>query len=138
MKMIKSYSELRRLKTFKERYQYLKLSGIVGNSTFGFDRYLNQAFYKSDRWAKARDTVIIRDNGCDLGVEGYEIEDCIYVHHINPITKTDIVEERDELFDPRFLICTSYNTHQAIHYGDESLLPQLPIERRRNDTIPWR
>lgn len=135
---IRTYTELSRLKTFKERYEYLKLSGRVGETTFGSDRYLNQMLYTSDRWRKARDKVIIRDNGCDLGVEGYEIYDKITVHHINPITIEDIEENRDWIYDPEFLVSTSSITHKAIHYGDENLLPQTPIERRPGDTCPWR
>lgn len=139
MKMItRTYTELSRLKTFKERYEYLKLSGRVGQSTFGYDRYLNQILYKSPKWRKARDAVIIRDNGCDLGVEGYEIYDKIIVHHMNPITVEDIENENKDIFNPEFLISSSDITHKAIHYGDEDLLPKLPIERRPGDTIPWR
>ena len=136
--MIRSYRELRRLRTFEERYFYLQLKGIVGESTFGFDRYLNQILYTSDRWLRTRDDIIIRDNGCDLGIEGYEIQGRILVHHMNPITIEDVEEERDIVFDPEFLICTALRTHNAIHYGDVSLLPKLPIERRRNDTCPWK
>ena len=134
----RNYTELSRLKTIEERFEYLKLSGRVGEDTFGFDRYINQMFYKSKRWRKARDLVIIRDNGCDLGVEGFEINDKILVHHMNPITLEDIEEERDWIFDPEYLICSSDRTHKAIHYGDERLLPQLPKERRPGDTCPWR
>jgi hypothetical protein len=136
--MIRCYRELRRLKTFEERYRYLKLGGKVGEITFGYDRILNQILYKSDRWLETRDDIIIRDNSCDLGVKGYDIHDRILIHHMNPITIEDIELERDEVFDPEFLICTRLNTHNAIHYGDESLLPRLPIERRRNDTCPWK
>lgn len=134
----RTYTELSRLKTLKERFEYLKLSGRVGESTFGFDRYLNQMLYTSKRWRKVRDIVIIRDNGCDLGVEGYEINDKIIIHHMNPITVEDIEEERDWIFDPEYLVSTSDMTHKAIHYGDENLLPKLPIERRPGDTCPWR
>jgi hypothetical protein len=136
--MIRSYSELRKLKTFEERYNYLRLDGIVGENTFGFDRYLNQILYKSGRWLRSRDDVIIRDNGCDLGVDGYEIRSMIVIHHMNAITIEDIKLDRDELYDPKFLICTASLTHKAIHYGNLSLLPKPPIERRRNDTCPWR
>lgn len=136
--IIRSYRELRRLKTFEERYFYLQLKGVVGETTFGFDRYLNQILYTSDRWQKTRDGVIIRDNGCDLGIDGYEIQGRILVHHMNPITIEDVEEERDIVFDPEFLICTTLRTHNAIHFGDASLLPRLPIERRRNDTCPWK
>jgi hypothetical protein len=132
------YTELVRLRTFKERYNYLKLSGVVGESTFGFDRYLNQMLYTSGRWRKLRDKIIIRDNACDLGDEDYEIARSIIVHHMNAITAEDIELERDIVYDPEFLICTSSLTHKAIHFGDERLLPKLPIERRPNDTCPWR
>ena len=136
--MIRTFSELKRLKTFEERYVYLRLAGVVGKSTFGYDRYLNQALYTSKLWFNTRDYTIVRDNGCDLSVDGYEIHGRIIIHHMNPITIEDIELRRDIVFDPEFLICTSHNTHNAIHYGDESLLPQLPIERRLNDTCPWR
>lgn len=136
--MIRTYSQLRRLQTFNERYEYLRLGGRVGASTFGVDRYLNQMLYTSDEWRSLRNDIIIRDEGNDLGVFGFEIVDKIIIHHMNPITREDIINYNPEVFDPRFLICVSFNTHQAIHYGDERLLPQLPVERRRNDTIPWR
>lgn len=135
--MSKTYSELRRIESFKDRYNYLKLNGTVGMSTFGHDRHLNQMLYTSDRWRRVRDEVIIRDEGCDLGVEGYEIYGRIIIHHIIPITVDDILEDRFILYDLDNLITTTNNTHNAIHYGDESLLPKLPIERRKNDTIPW-
>lgn len=135
---IRCYKELSRLKTFEERYKYLKLSGVVGEATFGYDRYLNQVLYNSPRWRKVRDIVIVRDNGCDLGADGYEINDKVIVHHMNPITVEDIEEENDDIFNPEFLISTSDRTHKAIHYSDESLLPQTPIERRPGDTCPWR
>lgn len=135
---IRTYSNLKRIRSFEDRYQYLRLGGIVGKKTFGVDRYLNQMLYTSPRWLNARDNIIIRDLGCDLGVEGYDIYGRIYVHHMNPITIEDIELERDEIFDPEFLICSSFNTHSAIHYGDESLLPQLPIIRKKYDTCPWR
>lgn len=136
--MNRSFSELQRLKTFEERYFYLQLKGNVGESTFGFDRYLNQMLYKSGRWRKARTEVIIRDNGCDLGIDDREIQDKIIIHHMNPITIEDVEQGRDFVFDPEFLICTTDRTHNAIHYGDEKLLPRLPIERRAGDTCPWR
>ena len=136
--IIKTYSELSLLPTFEERYKYLRLTGQVGQETFGFDRYLNQVFYRSQRWKKIRDHVIIRDNGCDLGVEGYEIHGRIIIHHMNPITIEDIERESSYLLDPEFLICTVHNTHNAIHYGDERLLITAPIERTINDTCPWR
>lgn len=135
---IRTYSELSRLKTFEERYQYLQLKGVVGESTFGFDRYLNQVFYRSQRWKSVRNEVIIRDNGCDLGVPGHEIHGKILIHHMNPISIDDIERESDFLLDPEFLICTILNTHNAIHYGDESLLIIAPIERSQYDTCPWR
>lgn len=135
---IKTYSELSKLKTFEERYQYLRLGGSVGRETFGFDRYLNQVFYRSQKWKSIRDFVIVRDNGCDLGLEGYEIHGRIIVHHMNPITLADVTNESDFLLNPEFLICTIHNTHNAIHYGDESLLIQAPVERKENDTCPWR
>lgn len=137
-KMIRTYSELIKLKTFKDRFEYLKLDGIVGEETFGFDRYMNQIFYKSREWTPVRRAVIIRDNGCDLGVEGYEIHGKILIHHMNPINLSDIVHKTDELLNPDYLITTVLSTHNAIHYGDASLLPALPIERRANDTCPWK
>ena len=135
---IKTYSELSRLTTFEERYEYLRLGGAVGESTFGFDRYLNQVFYRSQRWKSIRDQVIIRDNGCDLGAEGYEIHGRILIHHMNPLTIEDIENESAFLLDPEFLICTTHNTHNAIHYGDDSLIIKAPIERTKHDTCPWR
>ena len=138
MRIIRSYSELHRITTFEERYKYLQLSGIVGKDTFGFDRYLNQIFYRSQKWRSIRDQVIIRDNGCDLGVEGYDIYGRILIHHMNPITLEDIEKESDFLLNPEYLICTTHNTHNAIHYGDEKLLITAPIERTKNDTCPWR
>lgn len=137
-KMIRTYYELIKLKTFKDRFEYLKLDGIVGEETFGFDRYMNQIFYKSREWTSVRRAVIIRDNGCDLGVEGYEIHGKILIHHMNPINLSDIVHKTDELLNPDYLITTVLSTHNAIHYGDASLLPALPIERRANDTCPWK
>ena len=136
---VKCYSELITLPTFEERFRYLKLDGRIGEETFGFDRHLNQMIYqKSPRWKKARDLVIIRDNGCDLGVDGHEIDRYIVVHHMNPITLEDIEEERDVVFDPEYLICCTSRTHQAIHFGDEGLLPKDYVERRPNDTCLWR
>ena len=137
-KMIRNYSELITLRTFKELFEYLKLDGIFGEETFGFDRYMNQIFYKSKEWASVRREVIIRDNGCDLGVDGYEIHGKILIHHMNPINLSDIVHKTDELLNPDYLITTVLSTHNAIHYGDASLLPALPVERRANDTCPWR
>lgn len=136
--MLRTYSELSRLRTFRERFEYLRLDGIVGVETFGFDRYLNQVFYNSDEWKAVRKTVIIRDNGCDLGMDGYDIHGKIIVHHMNPFSIDDVLHRKDELLDPEFLISTVLNTHNAIHYGDESLLPSAPIVRTRNDTCPWR
>lgn len=138
MKNIKTYSELITIPTFEERFEYLKLDGQVGVETFGFNRYLNQAFYKSDEWLSIRDYVITRDNGCDLGMEGYEIYGRILIHHINPITKDDIIQRNRILLDPENLITTVKRTHDAIHYGDSNLLMRAPIERRKNDTCPWR
>lgn len=135
---IRTYSELILLPTFEERYRYLRLQGKVGEATFGFDRYLNQMLYRSQRWKSIRDHVIIRDNGCDLGIEGREIHGPILVHHMNPLTIYDIEHETDYLLDPEFLISTILTTHNAIHYGDESLLLLDPVERSRNDTCPWR
>lgn len=135
---IKTYSELIRLSTFENRYRYLKLNGRIGEDTFGFDRYLNQVFYRSQKWKSVRDFVIIRDNGCDLGMDDREIYGKILIHHMNPITIKDIEKESDFLLDPEYLICTSHNTHNAIHYGDESKLILAPIERTKNDTCPWR
>ena len=136
--MIRTFSELSRFPSFIERYRYLRLGGTVGNSTFGFDRYLNQALYSSQRWRRVRDKVIIRDEGCDLGIPDYQIGKGLIVHHINPITVDDIEEYNNEVFEPEFLICVSPSTHNAIHFGDETLLPALPIERRPGDTCPWR
>lgn len=136
---IRTYTELTKLKTFKERYEYLKLSSIVGEDTFGYDRYLNQQFYKSIAWKRVRDQVIIRDNGCDLGIDDRYINSRIYVHHMNPITKSDIINLTEYLLNPEYLICVSKNTHDAIHYGSEELLyTNHMVERRPNDTCPWR
>lgn len=139
MKNIKTYSELITFPTFEERFRYLKLDGRVGTDTFGHDRYLNQLMYNRDpRWKNVRDKVIIRDNGCDLGVEGFEIYGKVIVHHINPIEIDDLLQNRDWIFDPEFLISTTHNTHNAIHYGDESLLITAPTVRTKNDTCPWK
>lgn len=138
-KSIRNYTELSKLKTFKERYEYLRLDGQVGEETFGFDRYLNQMFYKSDEWKRVRNYVIIRDNGCDLGIPDRKIIDSmILVHHMNPITKTDILEKSEILLDPEYLITTVKPTHDAVHYGDESLLGEELVERSKNDTCPWK
>ena len=137
--IIRTYSELITLPTFEERYRYLRLDGQVGVETFGFDRYLNQTFYRTDKeWLSVRDEVIIRDNGCDLGIIGREIYSRIIVHHMNPITREDILKRTKYLLDPEYLICTIKRTHDAIHYGDETLLLQGPIERTKFDTCPWR
>lgn len=137
--MIRTYSELITLPTFEERYRYLRLDGQVGAETFGFDRYLNQTFYRTDKeWLAVRDDVIIRDNGCDLGIQDREIHSRIIVHHMNPITKEDILRRTKYLLDPEYLICTIKRTHDAIHYGDENILLKGPIERTKNDTCPWR
>lgn len=135
---MKRYSELRQLKTFQERFDYLKLKGFIGNETFGSARYINQIFYRSKKWKKARNEAIIRDNGCDLGIDGMEIHDMILVHHLNPITEDDIENDAPCLYDLENLICTSQSTHNAIHYGDQALLPKLWPERRPNDTCPWK
>lgn len=135
---IRCYSELISLPTYKERFEYLKLNGQVGKDTFGFDRYINQNFYRSQEWKRVRDKVILRDNGCDLGVEGYEIYGRILIHHMNPITITDIETMSEYLTNPEYLICATHNTHNAIHYGDGSLICTGPIERKPNDTCPWK
>lgn len=136
--MVKTYSELSKLTSFEDRFRYLKLDGIVGETTFGFDRYLNQLFYQSQKWKKIRDEVIVRDSCCDLGVEGYEIYKYAMIHHMNPITIKDIQEESEYLLNPEYLITTTQKTHNAIHYGDEDLLITMPVERTKNDTCPWR
>ena len=135
---IRTYSQLKQLQTFEERYDYLKLGGIVGEDTFGFDRYLNQNFYRSREWKRVRDEVIMRDNGCDLGIDGHEIRGKILIHHMNPITSEDIHRVSEYLLNPEYLICVAHRTHNAIHYGDESLIVTVPIERTQNDTCPWR
>ena len=136
---IKTYSELIMLPTFEERYKYLRLDGRVGADTFGFDRYLNQVFYQRDpRWKSVRDKVIIRDNGCDLGIEGREIYGRVFVHHMNPIRIEDFESNSEFLLNPEYLITTMHSTHNAIHYGDESLLMLAPIVRTKNDTCPWK
>jgi hypothetical protein len=135
---LKLYSVLISLPTFEERFEYLKLGGSVAQQTFGYDRYLNQCFYRSKDWADVRRDIIIRDNGCDLACDGYEIFGRIIIHHLNPITIDDIVYKRSSLLDPENLVAISFDTHNAIHYGDESLLPSQPIERKPFDTCPWR
>lgn len=136
---IRTYSELITLPTFEERFKYLQLGGRVGEETFGFDRYLNQEFYRLDKeWKAVRDFVIVRDNGCDLGIEDREIHGTILVHHMNPITREDLLGRTKYLLDPEYLISTIKRTHDAIHYGDENLLYTMPVERTKYDTCPWR
>lgn len=135
---IKRYSEMIRLPTFEDRYKYLKLTGAVGESTFGFDRYVNQMFYGARAWKKVRNEVILRDNACDLGIEDRQIAVGLIVHHINPITLEQIENEDPFILDPDNLVCVSASTHNAIHFGDERLLARLPKERRPNDTCPWK
>ena len=138
MKTIRTYSELILLPTFEERYRYLKLEGSVGIATFGFDRYLNQTLYRSPEWKRFRREIIIRDNGCDLAMEDYDIYGRILIHHIDPLTPDDVVRRDPKIFDPENVICVSHNTHNAIHYGDEELLITEPIVRTKNDTCPWK
>lgn len=138
MLKIRSFSELEKIHNYDDRFEYLSLKGIVGETTFGFDRYLNQDLYNSREWLKARDLTIIRDDGCDLGISGYRIMGKIIIHHMNPISSEDIEHGNIDIFNPEFLICTSHLTHRAIHFGDKSLLPELPIIRRPGDTCPWR
>lgn len=135
---IRTYSELITLPTFKERFEYLKLSGSVGRETFGFDRYMNQQFYKSLEWRSIRNQVILRDNGCDLGIEDYQIFGKILIHHMNPISQRDLETRSEMLMNPEYLISTTHNTHNAIHYGDESQLMLGPTFRTKNDTCPWK
>lgn len=136
---IRTYSELMKLKTFEERYEYLRLGGKVGEETFGFDRYLNQMFYKTPEWKAIRNKIIVRDNGCDLGIEDREIIGSkILIHHMNPITVEDILNRSDYLLNPEYLICTIKNTHDAIHYGNSDLLYEDLVVRSKNDTCPWR
>lgn len=138
-RIIRTYSELIKLPTFKERFEYLKLGGVIGEETFGFDRYLNQMFYKSREWKKLRNDIIVRDNGCDLAMPDHEIIDqTILIHHMNPITKEDILNMTEFVLNPEYLICTILNTHNAIHYGNSDLLYQEPIVRYKNDMCPWR
>lgn len=137
--MDKSYSELMSIPTFEERYRYLKLGSRVGDETFGSLRHMNQQLYTSDiRWKQLRNRIIVRDDGCDLAMPDFRIYGKVIVHHINPITIEDFMDNNPVIFDPENLICVSFNTHQAIHYGDESLLPQVPIVRTKNDTCLWR
>ena len=136
--MSKSYSELITIPSFEERYRYLRIRGKIGIETFGFDRYLNQALYRDGYWKEVRRKIIIRDKGCDLAFLGREIPGRIIIHHLNPLTEKDLLDRSEKIFDPENLITTCIRTHNAIHYGDESLLYQDPIERKENDTIPWR
>lgn len=136
--MPRTYSELIQIPTFIDRFKYLKLGGVVGEETFGYDRYLNQAFYQSYEWRRLRDQIIVRDCGCDLAIEGHEIFDRILIHHMNPIRAEDILKHSEFVMDPEYLICTSKLTHDAIHFGDESILYHDPIERKAGDTCPWR
>ena len=135
---IRTYTELVKLHTFRERFEYLKLDGQVGEETFGFERCLNQQFYHSREWRRIRDYVIARDLGCDLAMEGYEIHEPILIHHMNPITVADIRHSTEFLVESDYLICVTRNTHTAIHYGDASLLVTEPVERTPNDTSPWK
>lgn len=134
---IRSYSELRHLETFEERFDYLQLNGVVSDRTFGGERWLNQRFYTSSEWKRIRQYVIARDEGCDLGIEGFEIYDRIIIHHMNPITPQDITEFNESIIDPKFLISVTLNTHNAIHYGNKDTLPKPFVERRPNDHILW-
>lgn len=136
--MTRTYTELISLPTFEDRFEYLQLNGSVGVDTFGYDRYLNQVFYHSKEWRKIRDMIIIRDNACDLAVPGHDIFGRCYIHHLNPIAKDDVVSRSSVLLNPENLVCVSYDTHQAIHYGDETILSNGPIIRKPNDTCPWR
>lgn len=136
--IIRRYRELVLIPTFEERYEYLKLSGEIGKDTFGFDRYINQNFYRSYEWKKVRNEIIARDYGYDLGVEGYEIGDRIIIHHMNPIDKNDIIESSDYLLNPDYMICVSHRTHNAIHYGSFETMQIGITERKPNDTCPWR
>ena len=135
--MSQCQSELIKIPTFEGRFEYLKLNGSVAQETFGFDRWLNQKFYRSYEWKKLRRDIIIRDNGCDLGLEGYELQNGIYVHHMNPVSKVDLLKAEEWILNPEYLICVSFNTHNAIHFGDKNLLPVL-VTRAPNDTCPWK
>lgn len=135
---MRTYRELRSLSTFEERFRYLQLKGVVGADTFGFDRWINQRFYRSVEWKRTRNNVIIRDNGCDLGDPDHPILGRIIIHHMNPIVLEDFNQNPEVLFDMDQLVCTSHNTHNAIHYGDENLLPKEWTPRQPNDTCPWK
>ena len=135
---IRTYSELITIPTFEERFEYLQLKGSVGKDTFGYDRYLNQVLYRSPEWKRLRNKIIIRDDGCDLACDGYDVYGKILIHHLNPITVEDVLKKKKKVFDPDNLVCVSHNTHNAIHYGDVDLLVTGPIIRTKNDTCPWR
>ena len=135
---IRTYSELITIPTFEERFEYLQLKGSVGKDTFGYDRYLNQVLYRSPEWKRLRNQIIIRDGGCDLACDGYDIYDKVLIHHLNPITVEDVLTRSRKVFDPDNLVCVSHSTHNAIHYGDMDLLVTGPIIRTKNDTCPWR
>ena len=135
--MIRTYRRLSRLETFEERFRYLSLRGEVGVATFGYDRHLNQSFYTSKEWRDIRHYVIARDEGCDLGVPGYEIHSRIYIHHMNPISAEQLIHGDESVLDPEYLITTTHQTHNAIHYGDEKQLPRPFVERRPGDTKLW-
>ena len=135
---IRTYSELITIPTFEERFEYLQLKGSVGKDTFGYDRYLNQVLYRSPEWKRLRNQIIIRDGGCDLACDGYDIYDKVLIHHLNPITVEDVLTRSRKVFDPDNLVCVSHSTHNAIHYGDVDLLITGPIIRTKNDTCPWR
>lgn len=136
--MIRTYTELSQIQSYKERFEYLKLDGNVGKATFGSRRYLNQKFYSSEEWKRVRDIVIVRDLGCDLGVQGYDIFGTIQVHHMNPMIVNDVISHSSEILNPEFLVCTSSQTHRAIHYGTEDMLVLDPVCRTKNDTCPWK
>ena len=135
---IRTYSELITIPTFEERFEYMQLKGSVGKDTFGYDRYLNQVLYRSPEWKRLRNQIIIRDGGCDLACDGYDIYGKVLIHHLNPITVDDVLARSRKVFDPDNLVCVSHNTHNAIHYGDMDLLVTGPIIRTKNDTCPWR
>lgn len=135
---IRTYSELITIPTFEERFEYLRLKGSVGKDTFGYDRYLNQVLYRSPEWKRLRNQIIIRDDGCDLACDGYDVYGKVLIHHLNPITVEDVLARSRKVFDPDNLVCVSHNTHNAIHYGDVDLLVTGPIIRTKNDTCPWR
>ena len=137
MKTIRRFSEMKNLKTFDERFDYLKLDGTVGADTFGSDRKFNQIFYKSPEWKRIRNKIILRDNGCDLGIDGHEIHGKIFIHHMNPISIKDLEDNIDDVLDPEYLVCVSHATHNALHYGDKQLLVSNSLERKKGDTKLW-